>query len=453
MNAINKTVSLDLSKAEDSLVVTKIYVTGNKKTKPKIILNELLFNHNEKIATQKVYDLVGRSRQNLKNTSLFNFVYIDYWLVSKHEIEFEIKVDERWYFWALPIFEHADRNFSAFLKKGDLSRMNYGIYLKRLNFRGMNETFKLKLRVGYLNEVQLLYKTANHNNKPSWGTVFKYHVNNQVSYNILNNEPIYIKSNNEILQQKWMSRLFLNYRHNFFHRHGITVGYNSFHINDTLAKLNPDYLLFGNTSLTYLSLGYTYKFDKRDNKVYPLKGQMIEGTLMQSGLGLATRDYANFSVDVKYQQYGKVNGRFYYGLNLGGIVNTADKKPFIINSELGFNAFLNGYEYNVIDGGSFAYSKQKLSFELIPTKTFNFNFINLNQFSKIHYALYLKVFADTGYVYKRNANITNTLSNSFLHSYGFGLDLVTYYDKVLSVNYSVNKFGVSGIFAHLNLAM
>ncbi len=453
LHASDKTLAIDLSKAEDTLVVSKIYISGNKKTKPKVILNELLFKEQSKIPTNKLYDFVGKSRQNLQNTSLFNFVYINYWLVSNNQIDIEVKVDERWYFWALPIFEQADRNFSSFLENGDWARVNYGIYLKRENFRGLNETFKVKLRMGYLNQVELFYRSADLNNRLGWGAVINYHGNNQVAYNILNNQPVNIKLENSFIQQKWSSRLFLTYRHNFIHRHHLILGYNSFHINDTLAALNPNYLLDGNTSLLYFTLGYGYNLDKRDCKVYPLKGNMIEATVLQSGLGLISNEYSNFSINLKYHQYGNISKRFYYGWNVGGKLNTAERKPFIINSELGFKEFLNGYEYNVIDGSSFTYSKQKISFELIPTKTAYLNFININQFSKIHYALYLKAFTDIGYVYKENPDVTNTLSNSFLHSFGVGLDLVTYYDKVLSVNYSINKFGVNGLYIHLNLAM
>ncbi|WP_430932528.1 hypothetical protein [Saccharicrinis sp. 156] len=416
-------------------------------------MNELLFKKNSRLPTSKLYDLVGGSRQNLHNTSLFNFVYIDYWLISNNEIAFEVKVDERWYLWALPIFEHAGRNFSSFLENGDWSRINYGLYLKRLNFRGMNETFKMKLRLGYLNEVVLYYKSADYNNRISWGSALGYHVNNQVSYDIINNEPVYIKSNHAILQQKWKSRFMLNYRHKFYHRHRLTLGHDAFHIKDTLAALNPDYLPHGNTSLTYLNLAYTYNLDKRDNKSYPIKGSMVEGTIMQNGLGIISNSYSNLTFILKFQHYGMISNRLYYGWNMGGIMNTSDNKPLIVNSELGYNEFLNGYEYNVIDGTSFAYSKQKISFELIPTKTAYLNFIDLNQFSKFHYALYLKAFADGGYAHKGNPGITNTLSNSFLYSYGIGLDLVTYYDKVVSLNYSINKFGVSGFYIHLNLAM
>ncbi|WP_143525061.1 BamA/TamA family outer membrane protein [Labilibacter marinus] len=431
----------------------KIYIVGNEKTKDKIILNELLFKENQGISTSQLYSMVGKSRQNLKNTSLFNFVYLNYWLLSNHEIAIEVKVDERWYLWALPIFEQGDRNFSSFVESGDWSRVNYGLYLKQENFRGMNELIKLKLQMGFNNEIELSYRSADYNNRLSWGTVMDYNTNNQVSYNIVNNQPINIKHEHAAIQQRWSAKLFLNYRRNFVHRHSFSIGYNAYHVKDTLASLNPNYLLNGNTSLVYLSLGYRYNHDKRDNRPYPLKGHLVQASVLQSGLGVISDEYANFSVKLGFEQYGNINGRFYYGWNIGGTLNTAEERPFVTKSDLGFKDFLNGYEYNVIEGGTFGYSKQKVSFELIPTKTAYLNFINLNQFSKFHYALYLKAFVDGGYVYNKQPQIGNNLSNTFMYSFGLGVDLVTYYDKVLSVNYSVNKQGLGGFYIHLDMPM
>lgn len=446
-------MKIDLSKAKDTLVVCKIYLSGNIKTKSKVIHNELLFKSDEKILKNQLFEQVQQSTQNLLNTSLFNFVDINYWLISPSKIAFEIKVDERWYLWFLPLFEQADRNFSAFINNGDWSRVNYGFYLKRDNFRGMNELLKLKIRMGYLNEVELLYNSANSNNKLGWGSSILYHAHNAVSYNIVNNEAIYAKINNSFIEQKEFARLFLNYRHNYYHHHTLELGYNSYQINDTLAMLNSNYLLNGNTSLSYISIGYKYNYDQRDSKSYPLKGNMFVATVTQSGLNLISKELANLSLEFKYLQNGNIYHRFYYGWNFGSLLNTSKNNPYVISNGLGYKEFLNGFEYNVIEGNSYAYTKQKVCFGLIPTKTAHLNFIGLNQFSKLHYALYLRVFYDAGYVYKENTNPTNSMSNSFLYSYGLGVDLVTYYDKVLTFNYAINKFGASGFYVHLNLDM
>ncbi len=446
-------VNIDLSQANDTLMISKISLVGNHKTKPKIILNELLFKQGQLIAKSEFYDLVGKSRQNLLKTSLFNFVYFNYWLIGNNEVAFEIKVDERWYTWVLPIFEHADRNFSSFLQNGDWSRMNYGIYLKQENFRGLNQKLKLKLRIGYLKQVEMRFSSASYNNKLSWGSNIIYYAKDQVSYGVYGDEAVYIKTNQSFIEQQLETEMCLKYRHSHNHRHRLTVGYHSHRIQDTLAILNPNYLSSGNTSLNYMSLEYLYNVDWRDSKIYPLRGTMFEASVTQSGLSLLKNNINNLAFKVQVQQHGNIYKHWYYGWNLGGLLNSSKSNPFVISNGLGYKEFLNGYEYNVIESDDFLYSKQKVLFELIPTKTGNINFINLRQFSKIHYALYLKAFFDTGYVNKENPNVRNSLSNSFLYSYGVGVDLVTYYDKVLSVNYSVNKLGVKGFYVHLNLGM
>jgi len=446
-------VKNDLSQAKDTLIVSKIYLLGNIKTKEKIILSELRFKQNSIVTKENVPELVFKSKQNLQNTSLFNFVYIQYWCEKPDEICFEVKVEERWYTWALPLFEQADRNFSAFLENGDWSRVNYGIYLKQENFRGLNQLLKLKLRVGYVNEAELKFNTAEYNNKLSWGFNTSYYANNQISYGVIGNEAIYAKTPDVFIAQRFTNEVFLTFRHHFVNRHKLAVGYKRFSIQDTLALLNPNYLLDGNTFLNYLTLRYRYKLDQRDSKTYPLKGTYFYGSLTKSGLGIINDNINNFTFNFQLHQYGDIYNRLKYGWNLGGILNSNKNNPFVISNGLGYEEFLNGYEYNVIEGDNFAYSKQKLLFELIPTKTKNISFINLRQFSKIHYAVYVKAYFDNGFVYKTNPHITNTLSNSYLYSYGLGIDFVTYYDKVLSINYSVNKQGFSGIYFHLNLGM
>ncbi len=449
----SNTISSDLSEIKDTVLVNTIIISGNKKTRSRIIQNELLFKKGDRIAKCDFYQLIGKSRQNLLNTSLFNFVYIKYIFTNSEIVDFEVKVDERWYTWLLPIFEQADRNFSSFLKSADWSRINYGIYLKQENFRGLNEILKLKLRIGYLNEAEILFSSAPKNHKLRWGTSFNYAAQNQVSYAITNNEAIYFKTGNSFIEQQLASEMFLHYRHGFYNRHKLTLSYKSFNIKDTLANLNPDYLANSSNFMDYISLEYKYNHDLRDSKTYPLKGNMFEGSIARNGLGILNSEVQNFTLKLMFQQYCALRKRLYYAFIFGGLANSNKKNPFVISNGLGYREFLNGYEYNVIESDNYAYLKNKVLFELIPTKTTNINFINLNQFSKLHYAVYLKAFFDTGYVHKENPHTSNSLSNSMLYSYGIGLDLVTYYDKVLSINYAMNKTGYKGLYIHLNLTM
>ena len=111
---------------------------------------------------------------------------------------------------------------------------------------------------------------------------------------------------------------------------------------------------------------------------------------------------------------------------------------------------MRGYEYNVIDGKHFALVRSTIKFALVPEKKHSIGFIPTPKFSLIHYALYLTVFADAGYVWQPQwiGQQNNLLPETFLAGAGLGVDLVTYYDKVVRLEYAVNKSGKSGIFIH-----
>ncbi len=74
----------------------------------------------------------------------------------------------------------------------------------------------------------------------------------------------------------------------------------------------------------------------------------------------------------------------------------------------------------------------------------------MKQFNKIHYAVYLNGFADMGYVNNEFPGPTNTMVNRLQFSGGIGLDLVTYYDQVLRIDFAINRYGEYGFFFHLN---
>ena len=62
--------------------------------------------------------------------------------------------------------------------------------------------------------------------------------------------------------------------------------------------------------------------------------------------------------------------------------------------------------------------------------------------------MYLNIFSDIAYVEDNQFQLNNSLSNELLFGSGIGLDLVTYYDKVLRLEYSMNKMKETGFFVH-----
>ncbi len=142
------------------LVIKDIVIEGNTVTKEKIIIRELVFLKGDTINKIDMLPAFDRSQKNLKNLSIFNFVSFDAKHYPNNRIDVIITVTERWYIWPTPIFEIADRNFSAFLEDLDWSHTNYGMWLKWNNFRGRNELLSAKFRLGYKEQYLLQYENC-----------------------------------------------------------------------------------------------------------------------------------------------------------------------------------------------------------------------------------------------------------------------------------------------------
>lgn len=87
---------------EPWLQVMGITVSGNKVTKERIILREMLVHEGDSLPAPAFYDQLERSRQNLMNTGLFNTVSVLPLYLDKSTVMVEVTVNERWYIWPSP---------------------------------------------------------------------------------------------------------------------------------------------------------------------------------------------------------------------------------------------------------------------------------------------------------------------------------------------------------------
>ena len=163
---------------------------------------------------------------------------------------------------------------------------------------------------------------------------------------------------------------------------------------------------------------------------------------------LSISSNGNFNIKTIIEENYPFTKRFFINTSLEGQVNLNDKSSFYFSEAIGYDNYLRGMEYYVSNGSIFYISKTNFKLEIIPQKNFNIKFIRSDKFGKVHFALYSNIFFDTGYVDSDYIQY-NSITNEFLYSGGIGIDLVTYYDKVLRIEYSLNKFGEHGIFFHL----
>jgi len=439
--------------AVEYVTVQQILISGNKITKAPVILNELVFKEGEQLRADKLGQVVARCRHNLLNTGLFNYVSIRYFLQADKSVMFHITVEERWYWWVFPIFEVADRNLSAFFNSGDWSRVNYGVYLKRDNFRGRNEEVNFRVRLGYTSQLMLSYKSPEYKKKTGWGFMFDLRASDQVAYRTKNNQQLFKAFDEELSQVAYFGSVHYSIRSGLYQRHRVELSYNQFDVNDSIVLLNQDYLTNNQSRLQYLKLKYNYDIDKRDSKVYPLQGNKLNFVAIKEGFKIWDKALSNIKLSASYDHHLKLANKWHWSSKLSGTYNTSEILPYILYNGLGYKSFINGYELYVIDGTKSGMLKNQLLYTLLKPRVQNIGFMPLSQFAKVNYAFYLKTYYDVGKVWQSNSPVSNTFVNDWQYGYGVGLDFVTFYDMVWSFNYSMNKHDQHGFFVHFNLAM
>ena len=199
---------------------------------------------------------------------------------------------------------------------------------------------------------------------------------------------------------------------------------------------------------TYGKLTYQFVNENRDYVEYPLLGYYLnfEGTKYFEG----TSPVNHFEIIGQAEKHIELKNRLFMGSSFKGKLSSSGYQPYFSQIGFGFDDYVRGYEYYVVDGQDFWLSKTILKYALIEKTNFDIPYVKMKQFNKSHYSLYLGVFSDIGYVNDDQTYQENNLSNSILWGSGISLDYVTYYDKLLRIEFSINHLGEKGVFLHFS---
>jgi hypothetical protein len=439
--------------SSDSLpkIITNIHLVGNRVTKERIILRELTFKSGDTIPAGQLEAMLVQSQKNLFNTSLFNKVTIQKLPIDEVYTELLITCVERWYTWPIPIFELAETNFNTWWLTRDFSRTNYGFVVYRQNFRGRNEETGFKVQLGYSKEFAFLYKAPYVNKKQNLGLGLYtgYIQRNELVTATENNKRIFYTGTDGNIRDEFIAKVHATYRKKIFDSHTLELRYTAAKMDSEIAEVATDYFLKGSNRMKYMGLVYTFRNDHRDNKPYPLNGHYFQLDLVQNGLGIANRDGLNvFYPILQYKQFLHLGKKFYWAGGIRAKWTPSKENPYYLQEGLGYNNFVRGYEYYVIDGQHYGMIRSNFKYQLVSPRFRTLKKMKNTRFNTFHYAFYLNAFTDLGYVKDDLYAANNALANSTLFGTGLGIDFVTYYDKVLRVEYSFNKMGESGIFIH-----
>ncbi|HNX44754.1 MAG TPA: hypothetical protein PLJ84_01855 [Bacteroidales bacterium] len=437
------------------VIIGHIRTEKNSVTDISVILRELPFREGDTIGADEFDKFVGKSVENLLNTSLFNFVTADTSFVRSEEYRvatLTYKFVERWYVWPAPILEISDRNINAWYQKRDYTRFNYGAHLVWNNVTGRMENLDLMLRFGKNQHCSLLYDIPYIDRHKQIGVGLEAGLirEHEVGY-ITEDDKLLYAFNKKSMMTGWYTALHILYRHSIYFNHELDIGYQRYSYSDTLLDLNPGYLATGEKHCWYPSVYYKFKADFRDAKYYPLTGWYFDAEIFQAGFD-AGDDQSVTSGWIKFtgRIYRKLANRWYAGAGMVTRISTFPDNSYFMNTALGYNRdFVRGYEYYVIDGTHFGVFKSSVKFALIPERAMQIGIIPTEKFSLVHYAAYLTWFGDAGYVCKNGpAGQNNQLPGTLLLGSGLGLDLVTYYDKVMRIEFTLNRKGEKGIYLH-----
>ncbi len=437
----------------DCIVVSDVVLKGNGVTKDQIVLRELTFSVGDTLTVSQWEEEKKISHENILNTTLFNFVTFEEKNDPANEngVILQIDVTERWYLWVYPYIAYSDRNLNAWYEADDITRFSYGLEMKYKNFLGMKHDLNFTLISGYNQNYALSYDIPYINDRQGLGVEVGvgYKRDKEVSYLTENNKTLYFNGDDQFARQS--AYVFLEPHYRFGHRNKffLNVSYNNTLYHDSLPSLNNDFANDEGTRFQYFALSATFKNDYRDEQNYPLDGHYFELLVEKFGLGVFET-----SPDVLYGKitadwYKPIKGRWYWASNLTLKMSDDTDAPYFFNQGLGYkNDYVRTYELYVIDAMNFALIKNNLKYAILNPVTRYLPLIKNDKFGKIHFALYANLFFDCAYSWKMPENNTSFLDNKFIFGTGIGLDFVTYYDKVLRLEYGINDMGETGLFIH-----
>ncbi len=441
------------AQSTDYFIVNDILLSGNDKTTPRVIYNELDFSIGDTIYLSDFITLKVENEKRLLGTALFTSVKfnINNWDTERKTANITIDFQENWYIYPGIIFELADRNFNVWWTEmnRDFDRVNYGVSVDHINVTGRKDKLRLKLQHGYTRKYELKYNYPYISK--TWGAFGEIFFANQreIGYTTFNNKTLFEKLSDErVLLRRFRTGLGANYRPNVFYFHDFKLEYHHNSIDEFIAKnVAPDYFLNGETDLRYFALKYDFTYDRRVFNLYPEGGFMLFGNITKEGLGVFD-DFNNLSLTMGAEKYFQLEEKWIWGGRVkakGNVIRNTI--AFANNTGLGYgNDLVRGYELYVVDGTDWALAKTSFRYRLFEKNIGWGKYMLIQQFKQMNFRLFLRANLDFGYVNEPTYLATNTLNNRLLVGYGPAVDLLLYHTFIMSFEYSYNHLGESGLF-------
>jgi outer membrane protein assembly factor BamA len=442
-----------ITNRNQQVLIGEVSVEGNNRTRRGIILREMAIRSGDTLQAREVAEKIEIDRRKVVNTNLF--ITVDLLTAPNPDsvrTDIRIVVKERWYLIILPEFELADRNFNEWWydRNRDLRRTTYGVYMSYGNVTGRADKLRFLAEFGFVPKFEVSYSLPYIDKAQKTGITVgaSYSINKSMAFRTWRDKLDFLSSES-VNKERFFTYINITRRNKYYTFHSLDLRWSHADISDTIAVLNPNYLLKGRTLQNYFQLTYTFSYDRRDHVQYPLRGQ--SASIQVSKMGLLPSDAINqLYFYGSYRKYIPISKRWYANTGFRLRASAPHRQPYLQTVGLGYrNDLVRGYELYVIDGQDYALIKNEIKYRLFSVQK-HFKWIPVRQFNTIPIAAYLNSFADAGYVQNKYPEFSNTrLGNKLLYGAGAGLDVVTFYNIVARFNLTFNARGEQRFFFNI----
>ncbi|MFZ4590554.1 MAG: BamA/TamA family outer membrane protein [Ignavibacteria bacterium] len=419
-------------KIMQEMIIERIILVGNDRTKDEVILREMQLHEGGKFNLEYLENDVKR----LYNLGLFNRVDVVPAPLSSSKINLIFEFEEGFYFLPIP---------QGGIKEGSLKKIWGGVNFMWKNFRGRNETLNMSFGVGYEPFISVSYLNPWIFGKEHYffQTSFRYSrtyprsVGNADSTGIIFNKnevPTYIM--NDIMGDMRIGKYFGKNT-----SVSALLQFNSIYT----SEYEPGRTVSQDGLDVFPTAGLDFTYDTRDYSKFATYGSYYYLKLSRSGLFHKDIDLNKFKFDLR--RFIPIKLSKDYALVLSGRINSVlsfggGEIPVYLKESIGYDNLIRGWDNFVFLGEDKMFGSLELRIPLIKpfyVKGSNHFIIRklplANKFS-YRYGVYATLFFDFGGVWGRRENIYDT---QFKNGFGAGLNFLLPFDFVGRVDFGIRN--------------
>lgn len=433
------------------MVVSALEVKGNTKTKERVVLRELSIEKGSCLDSAELMAACAQSARNLFNMGLFHWAKVIPEVTADGAWLVKVELEERWFWWMYPTINFADRNFNIWWETQSLSRLNYGLNFQHQNLTGMRDQLKLHASAGYTRALLVDYERPwpGKNFKNGWQIQGAWQESQEAWYRATDNRLRFFYDPRQFtIREQHVVFSFVR-RPGIYTKHYFRGGAELVRVSDSLIhpELNEGFLAGGLSKQGSVKLIYTLKYDRRDVAYYALNGHFIELNAEYRRFIEAKADYFQLNWNVEY--FRRIVGRWSVGAGYRGKWSPTAEQPYRHYRALGYKFFVRGYEQFVIDGAHFQLLQTQLRHQVFK-RDFYIPLKGMTKFNQVPVFVYVTANSDLG---RADGLLPSEWNNTFVGQWlwggGPGIDIVTYYDRVMRIEYSFSKHNRrGGLFLH-----